>query len=196
MAHWRLLREAGVDIVTCQRGRLRFDDLGGIITAIIDQHGAREESIKLAGRVVSGQLTKALQGKRIGGVVFGYDRQLYDDSGEPVQRIRGLKALRGHPSCYCVLTGGKKRCKDSLFGGSFGMDFFFGRPRGRSVDSRSSRRAIDSTQFDCPNGLPRRIAQRMPSSCLSSSGSLTRRIQLADRASGHGDNRRGSGSLD
>ena len=26
MLHWRLLREAGVDIVTCQRGRLCFDD--------------------------------------------------------------------------------------------------------------------------------------------------------------------------
>jgi len=89
-----------------------------------------------------------------------------------------------------------KRCQDSLFGGSVGIDFFFGRPRGRSVDSRPNRRAINSTQFDCPNGLPRRIAQRMPSSSLSPSGSLTRRIQLADRASGHGDNSRGSGSLD
>ncbi len=94
MAHWRLLREAGVEIVTCQRGRLRFDDLGGIITAIIDQHGAREESIKLAGRVVSGQRTRALQGKRIGGTVFGYDRQLYDDSGEPVQRISFRQKFR------------------------------------------------------------------------------------------------------
>jgi len=90
----------------------------------------------------------------------------------------------------------QKRCQDSLFGESVGIDFFFGRPRGRSVDSRPNRRAIDSTQFDCPNGLPRRIAQRMPSSSLSPSGSLTRRVQLADRASGHGDNSRGSGSLD
>ena len=94
MAHWRLLREAGVDIVTCQRGRLRFDDLGSIITAIIDQHGAREESIELAGRVVSGQRTRALQGKRIGGTVFGYDRQLYDDAGKPVQRVSFREKFR------------------------------------------------------------------------------------------------------
>ena len=94
MAHWRLLREAGVEIVTCQRGRLRFDDLGSIITAIIDQHGAREESIKLAGRVVSGQRTRALQGKRIGGTVFGYDRQLYDDAGKPVQRVSFREKFR------------------------------------------------------------------------------------------------------
>jgi hypothetical protein len=91
---WRFLREAGVEIVTCQRGRLRFDDLGGIITANIDQRGAREESIKLAGRVVSGQRTRALQAKRIGGVVCGCDRQLYNDSGKPMQRISFRQKFR------------------------------------------------------------------------------------------------------
>ena len=37
MIHWRLLRDAGVKIVTCQRGELDFNNLGGVITAIIDQ---------------------------------------------------------------------------------------------------------------------------------------------------------------
>ena len=87
MLHWRLLREAGVEIVTCQRGHLRFDDLGGIITAIIDQHGAREESAKLAARVVGGQRLRASQGKRIGGRVFGYDREYYDEQGNFVRRV-------------------------------------------------------------------------------------------------------------
>ncbi len=87
MLHWRLLRSAGVDIVTCQRGRLRFDDLGGIITAIIDQHGAREESMKLAQRVSSAQRLRAKQGKRIGGVVFAYDREICDESGAVVRRV-------------------------------------------------------------------------------------------------------------
>jgi site-specific DNA recombinase len=104
MAHWRLLREAGVEIVTCQRGRLRFDDLGGIITAIIDQHGAREESIKLASRVVSGQRVRALQGRRIGGTVFGYDRQLYDDTGTPVQRVSFRQKFRKPPTWYSVIV--------------------------------------------------------------------------------------------
>lgn len=87
MLHWRLLRQAGVDIVTCQRGRLRFDDLGGIITAIVDQHGAREESVKLAQRVVGGQRLRAKQGKRIGGIVFAYDREVMDETGQVVRRV-------------------------------------------------------------------------------------------------------------
>ncbi|XZE56097.1 recombinase family protein [Planctomycetaceae bacterium SH139] len=98
MFHWRLLREAGVDIVTCQRGRLRFDDLGGIITAIIDQHGAREESIKLATRVVSGQRLRASQGKRIGGTLWGYDREMYDDQGKLVKRIGFKERFRKPPT--------------------------------------------------------------------------------------------------
>lgn len=104
MAHWRLLREAGVEIVTCQRGRLRFDDLGGIITAIIDQHGAREESIRLASRVVSGQRVRALQGRRIGGTVFGYDRQLYDDAGRPVQRVSFREKFRKPPTWHSIIV--------------------------------------------------------------------------------------------
>jgi hypothetical protein len=55
MLHWRLLRDANVKIVTCQRGELDFNNLGGVITAIVDQYSAREESIKLADRVVSGK---------------------------------------------------------------------------------------------------------------------------------------------
>ena len=37
MIHCRLLRDAGVRIVTCQRGELDFNNLGGVITAIVDQ---------------------------------------------------------------------------------------------------------------------------------------------------------------
>lgn len=87
MLHWRLLRDAGVRIVTCQRGELDFSNLGGVITAIVDQYGAREESIKLAERVASGQRAKALAGKRIGGIVFGYDREMIDESGKVVRLV-------------------------------------------------------------------------------------------------------------
>ena len=66
MMHWKLLRDAGVRIVTCQRGELDFNNLGGVITAIVDQYSVREESIKLAQRVVSGQRMKAMNGQRIG----------------------------------------------------------------------------------------------------------------------------------
>jgi site-specific DNA recombinase len=87
MLHWRLLRDAGVKIVTCQRGELDFSNLGGVITAIVDQYGAHEESVKLAQRVVSGQRLRASQGKRIGGMVFGYDREVLDEKGNVVRRV-------------------------------------------------------------------------------------------------------------
>jgi site-specific DNA recombinase len=94
MIHWRLLRDAGVKIVTCQRGELDFNNLGGVITAIVDQYGAREESVKLAQRVASGQRLKAQQGQRIGGIVFGYDRELVDDTGKVVKRVHFNERFR------------------------------------------------------------------------------------------------------
>jgi len=53
--HWRLFRDAGVSIITCYHGELKFDNLGGVIIAIVDQYGAREESVRLADRVVIGK---------------------------------------------------------------------------------------------------------------------------------------------
>lgn len=87
MMHWKVLRDAGVRIVTCQRGELDFSNLGGVITAIVDQYGAREESVKLAQRVVSGQRLKVMNGQRIGGFVFGYDREIVDEKGKCVRRV-------------------------------------------------------------------------------------------------------------
>ena len=55
MQHWRLFRDAGVSIITCYHGELKFDNLGGVIIAIVDQYGAREESVRLADRVVIGK---------------------------------------------------------------------------------------------------------------------------------------------
>jgi hypothetical protein len=94
MLHWKLLRDAGVKIVTCQRGELDFENLGGMITAIVDQYGAREDSIKLAQRVAGGQKLKALAGQRIGGIAFGYDRELYDDTGKFVRRVHFRERFR------------------------------------------------------------------------------------------------------
>jgi len=98
MMHWKLLRDVGVKIVTCQRGELDFSNLGGVITAIVDQYGAREESVKLAQRVTSGQRLKAKQGQRIGGIVFGYDREVVDDAGKPVKRIHFRERFRKPPT--------------------------------------------------------------------------------------------------
>lgn len=94
MMHWKILRDAGVRVVTCQRGELDFTNLGGVITAIVDQYGAREESVKLAQRVASGQRLKAMNGQRIGGFVFGYDREIYDDKGRAVKRVHFQERFR------------------------------------------------------------------------------------------------------
>ena len=44
-----------MSIITCYHGELKFDYLGGVIIAIVDQYGAREESVRLADRVVIGK---------------------------------------------------------------------------------------------------------------------------------------------
>lgn len=94
MMHWKVLRDANVRIVTCQRGELDFSNLSGVITAIVDQYGAREESVKLAQRVTSGQRIKVLNGQRIGGFVFGYDREIYDDKGKLARRVNFRERFR------------------------------------------------------------------------------------------------------
>ena len=124
----------------------------------------------------------------------GTVKAIKDHSGKKNDAVRKTdpKIVPGNPT----VVRAKKRGQDSLFCSSAEIGFLLGRPRARSVDSRSSRRAIDSTQFACPKGLLRRIAQRTASSSLSLSGSLTRRIQLAERGNGQGDNSRGRSSLD
>jgi DNA invertase Pin-like site-specific DNA recombinase len=86
MVHWKLLRDAGVKIVTCQRGELDFSNLAGVITAIFDQYGAREESILLADRVISGKRLAISRGQKQGGPPYGYDREILDETGRVVRR--------------------------------------------------------------------------------------------------------------
>jgi hypothetical protein len=76
-----------VKIVTCQRGELDFSNLGGVITAIVDQYGAREESVKLADRSLSGKRLAISQGKKQGGLPYGYDREILDETGSVVRRV-------------------------------------------------------------------------------------------------------------
>ncbi|MAD80552.1 MAG: hypothetical protein CMJ50_06880 [Planctomycetaceae bacterium] len=83
-----------MNIVTCQRGELDFNNLGGVITAIVDQYGAREESIKLADRVVSGKRLAISQGQKQGGALFGYDREILDETGRPVRRVSATESFQ------------------------------------------------------------------------------------------------------
>jgi DNA invertase Pin-like site-specific DNA recombinase len=94
MVHWKQLRDAGVKIVTFQRGELDFSNLGGVITAIVDQYGAREESLKLADRVVSGKRLAISKGQKQGGALFGYDREILDETGRVVRRVSCRELFR------------------------------------------------------------------------------------------------------
>ena len=94
MVHWKLLRDAGVKIVTCQRGELDFSNLGGVITAIVDQYGAREESIKLADRVISGKRLAISRGQKQGGPAYGYDREIRDETGRVMRRVTATETFQ------------------------------------------------------------------------------------------------------
>lgn len=94
MVHWKQLRDSGVRIITCQRGELDFSNLGGVITAIVDQYGAREESMRLADRVISGKRMAISRGQKQGGPPFGYDRRILDETGQEVRRVGTIEKFR------------------------------------------------------------------------------------------------------
>ncbi len=68
------------------------------------------------------------------------------------------------------------------------------RPRGRIVDSRLRRRAMDSTHPSSPSGLPRWADSRTAANSASDRGVLTRSTHPVRRGSGHGDSNGGLGS--
>jgi hypothetical protein len=87
MAHWKVLHAAGVTLVSRTKGPQRFDDLAGLLIGIIDQHGSRTEIIKLAERVLSGKKMKAREGVHGSTIPFGYDREIFDESGNLMRRL-------------------------------------------------------------------------------------------------------------
>jgi site-specific DNA recombinase len=93
-AHWKILKDCGVSLISVQRGELRFDDLAGVITAVVGQHEARSESIRLAERSLSGRKRKAAEGAHAGCVPFAYDREIIDESGKVVKRVPAYQKFR------------------------------------------------------------------------------------------------------
>lgn len=88
IAHFRVLRDADIRLFTVQRGEIRLNELGGVITAIVDQHGAHEESLTIATRSTSGRRAKAKRGIRTSGQpLFGFDRVFFDARGQEVHRV-------------------------------------------------------------------------------------------------------------
>ena len=85
--HWKVLKKAGVSLVSVTKGEQRFDNLADLLTGTIEAHGNREELIKLADRSLSGRMKKAREGKLVGQVAFGYDREIFDEQGKFVKRV-------------------------------------------------------------------------------------------------------------
>lgn len=74
MAHWRLFRLAGVAVHSSIRGEIKFGDMGSLITLLVDQYGAHDESRKTAHRTTSGKLARLRSGHIITKPIFGFDR--------------------------------------------------------------------------------------------------------------------------
>lgn len=87
MAHWKIIKDAGVSLVSVQRGEMRFDDLAGLLTALIGQHESRSESMRIAARTLSGRKRKIAGGTHCGSIPYGFDRVNMDESGNVVKRI-------------------------------------------------------------------------------------------------------------
>jgi len=86
--YWFLLREAGVNIISCAQGRLDFDDLGEWLKHSVTQHGKNQYSRDLSRNVSRGMLAKARQGHRYARAPYAYDRVFFNEKGERVYRIR------------------------------------------------------------------------------------------------------------
>lgn len=86
--HLMVLDDFGISLVTTRRGAIDFNDIGDMVTTLVEAHAAREESIKIADRCVGGKQLKAERGDRSCYPVFGYDREMIDEDGVVIKRVR------------------------------------------------------------------------------------------------------------
>lgn len=87
LAHLNTFRKAGVRLISTIRGVVDCNDIGGLIISVVDAHASHDESIKIANRCVSGRRQKLLNGQRMAGAVFAYDREMIDDTGQVMRRV-------------------------------------------------------------------------------------------------------------
>lgn len=103
-SHLNHLHELGVDLVT-RKGKISPDDIGGFITAMVDQYGARAESENISHRTTSGRRQKIQStGTWVGQSPFGYDRMILDLSGNLITTIKYDGQYVRSSSQICRLT--------------------------------------------------------------------------------------------
>ncbi len=88
MEHLNAFRRAGVTLITSLRGVVDYNNVAGLLMSMIDAHGARDESQKIAARTVSGKRAKYERKERAAGnSLFGYDREMIDETGTVIKRV-------------------------------------------------------------------------------------------------------------
>jgi site-specific DNA recombinase len=104
IAHLKVMRDAGVKVVTCQQGELDFANLGGMVTAIVGAHGAHDESRKIADRTTGGKRLAVSRGRRLAPGVFGFDRVVTDERGETLRRVHFRERFQKPRGCVATLV--------------------------------------------------------------------------------------------
>lgn len=102
---WGAFKDAGITLVSCQRGVIDFSSLGGIICALVDQYSSHDESKKFANRSITGKINSLLNGNRVSGTrIFGFDRNIVDGSGHVLKRVHFREQFIKPISCQSVLV--------------------------------------------------------------------------------------------
>ena len=115
MPYWGQLNKAGVRLITCQNGEIEFGDLGGLLSAIVGQHGARSESVTFAKRTVSGRRAKIEKGVFFGKSAFGYDRIIKDHSGKVIDRVHASRKFeRSHDQISELVPSSDRKAVEAI----------------------------------------------------------------------------------
>jgi DNA invertase Pin-like site-specific DNA recombinase len=81
------LRQAGVELVSVGQGASDLSSMAGRLMNAIGAEQSNQYNVKLSKGTLRGRLAKIRQGWWQGMAPFGYDRQIFNDKGEPFRRI-------------------------------------------------------------------------------------------------------------
>ena len=91
--YWYLLDRAGVHLATVTQGKLDWHDLGGWLTASVQQHGKAQYVKDLARNTTRGLRKRKLAGQWVGTAPYGYnlqDGQLVPGDPEKIEVVRRI----------------------------------------------------------------------------------------------------------
>lgn len=101
--HYRKLKAVGVAVWTADKGEINLDDFVGLLTTMIGLHEAREESRRLANRIVSGRRNK-LGENHPHPCILGYDRLITEADGTVLKRATYREAFPLPRGGHCKVS--------------------------------------------------------------------------------------------